>query len=135
MCCLFYVIVCYSLTFGDNCKKRCPCNGPTTVSCDKDTGKCLCKTNYSGPTCSCVDKFAICNTTISDCYYGTYKPGTCICKKVYTNYENGCKGMKFFFLVILFRFYFLKKVICLSLYFISFFRTEENHIAFDRRYI
>lgn len=97
MCCLFYVIVCYSLTFGDSCKKRCPCNGPTTVSCDKDTGKCLCKSNHSGPTCACVDKFAICNTTISDCYYGTYKPGTCICKKGYTNYENGCKGMKFFF--------------------------------------
>ncbi|XP_078332363.1 uncharacterized protein LOC144625439 isoform X3 [Crassostrea virginica] len=83
--------ICYSLTFGDNCKKRCPCNGPTTVSCDKDTGKCLCKSNHSGPTCACVDKFAMCNTTISDCYYGTYKPGTCICKKGYTNYENGCK--------------------------------------------
>ncbi|XP_019919461.2 uncharacterized protein [Magallana gigas] len=44
---------CPPFTFGAQCENRCICHKSRSLSCDKDTGDCVCKTGWMGAKCTC----------------------------------------------------------------------------------
>lgn len=73
---------------GSECIE-CSCNMQNTKSCDKKTGKCLCKTGYEGDLCNCP--LNTCNSAVSFCQK-TNNGITCLCKPGYENRGFPCKG-------------------------------------------
>uniref|UniRef100_K1RT07 Lysyl oxidase-like protein 2 n=1 Tax=Magallana gigas TaxID=29159 RepID=K1RT07_MAGGI len=47
------VAYCPPFTFGAQCENRCICHKSRSLSCDKDTGDCVCKTGWMGAKCTC----------------------------------------------------------------------------------
>ncbi|XP_052705082.1 uncharacterized protein LOC128180917 isoform X1 [Crassostrea angulata] len=72
---------------GSECIE-CSCNMQNTKSCDKKTGKCLCKTGYEGDLCNCP--LNTCNSAVSFCQK-TNNGITCLCKPGYENRGFPCK--------------------------------------------
>lgn len=81
--------VCPFMRYGEDCKLLCTCNRKNSVSCDSETGECVCKPGFTGYSCNCVVGSRSCNTDISDCYRETNQT-ICICKKGFTNSRHGC---------------------------------------------
>lgn len=52
-----YYILCFPdcppFTFGTQCENRCFCHKSKSLSCDKDTGDCVCKKGWTGARCTC----------------------------------------------------------------------------------
>ncbi|XP_062591116.1 uncharacterized protein LOC134252644 [Saccostrea cucullata] len=44
---------CPSFTYGKDCEDDCVCDRSNSLSCDKDTGECVCKSGWSGVRCTC----------------------------------------------------------------------------------
>ncbi|XP_052690988.1 cell death abnormality protein 1-like [Crassostrea angulata] len=44
---------CSSFKFGDQCERSCVCDKSKSLSCDKDTGDCICKPGWTGVRCTC----------------------------------------------------------------------------------
>ena len=80
------------MKYGDNCRFDCPCAYSNTLSCDMETGECVCKPGFTGYSCNCPFGSHSCNTTVSDCYQDSVGM-QCICKDGYTNKEHNCIGM------------------------------------------
>ncbi|XP_078332359.1 uncharacterized protein LOC144625438 isoform X3 [Crassostrea virginica] len=80
---------CPSMKYGDNCRFDCPCAHSNTLSCDSETGECVCKPWFTGYSCNCPVGSHSCNTTVSDCYQDSVGI-QCICKDGYTNKEHNC---------------------------------------------
>uniref|UniRef100_A0A8W8NNA6 SRCR domain-containing protein n=3 Tax=Magallana gigas TaxID=29159 RepID=A0A8W8NNA6_MAGGI len=81
--------VCPYMRYGKGCKLLCTCNNKNTLSCDPETGECICKPGFTGYSCNCVVGSHTCNTETSDCYRENNQT-LCICKKGFTNYRHGC---------------------------------------------
>ncbi|KAH9505479.1 hypothetical protein Btru_057418 [Bulinus truncatus] len=88
---------CLGLKFGPSCQESCPCDVNATASCDTKTGKCKCKSGWTGQSCA---------EDVNECIYGMYQCPTysncintiggyrCLCDPIlgYTNAEDGsCK--------------------------------------------
>ncbi|KAK6969982.1 fibrillin-3, partial [Biomphalaria glabrata] len=71
---------CTEGTYGDSCSKTCSCTSANTISCDKVTGQCSCKSGWTGSSCS--DDLNECLTTTS-CQTNAHcvnTPGSYVCK-------------------------------------------------------
>ncbi|XP_062610599.1 scavenger receptor cysteine-rich type 1 protein M130-like, partial [Saccostrea cucullata] len=44
---------CPSFTYGRECEDDCVCDRSNSLSCDKDTGECVCRSGWSGVRCTC----------------------------------------------------------------------------------
>lgn len=77
---------CPSFTYGVECEKTCTCDQNKSLSCDKDTGECLCKDGWAGVRCTCRNK--------SDCDENSYYDGTsCVCNDGFLTKTSNCSGM------------------------------------------
>lgn len=76
---------CPALTYGVGCERTCTCDQNKTLSCDQDTGECLCKDGWAGVRCTCRDK--------SDCDENSYCDGTsCLCVDGFLTKPSNCSG-------------------------------------------
>nr|XP_034326622.1 uncharacterized protein LOC109620900 isoform X2 [Crassostrea gigas] len=79
---------CPSFTYGVECEKTCTCDQNKSLSCDKDTGECLCKDGWAGVRCTCRNK--------SDCDENSYCDGTsCVCNDGFLTKTSNCSGEVF----------------------------------------
>ena len=72
----------------------CTCIVVNTAVCHDDTGKCTCKSGWTGDTCNtdvdeCTTSRHNCNTTIENC---TNIDGGFECACLYGNSSTGCIG-------------------------------------------
>lgn len=74
---------CPPFTFGAQCDKSCACDQNKSISCDTDTGGCLCKNGWSGVKCTCEEKtecdaHSFCDANTCFCNDGVFiKPTNC----------------------------------------------------------
>lgn len=87
-----FILVCPEWQFGKSCKP-CSCNKTNSVSCDHITGKCTCRSGFSGATCDCLNGNNPCNETISECHLPTItSTPVCLCKTEYMRKNYNCNG-------------------------------------------
>ncbi|XP_052714587.1 MAM and LDL-receptor class A domain-containing protein 1-like isoform X5 [Crassostrea angulata] len=74
---------CPPFTFGAQCDKSCACDQSKSISCDTDTGECLCKNGWTGIKCTCgekteCDEHSFCDANNCFCNDGVFiKPTNC----------------------------------------------------------
>ncbi|XP_061188930.1 uncharacterized protein LOC133197100 [Saccostrea echinata] len=85
---------CEGWRYGPECASNCTCDTQNTISCEKVSGSCACKSGWEGPTCQ-SDINECQNTTIcpinSECLNsnGSY---SCICNPGYAFANGKCVG-------------------------------------------
>lgn len=76
---------CPTFTYGVDCERTCTCDQNKSLSCDQDTGECLCKDGWAGVRCTCRNK--------SDCDENSYCDGTsCLCVDGFLTKPSNCSG-------------------------------------------
>ncbi|XP_061166784.1 scavenger receptor cysteine-rich type 1 protein M130-like [Saccostrea echinata] len=77
---------CPSFTYGKECEDDCNCDRSNSLSCDKDTGECMCKSGWSGTRCTCERRIK--------CDENSYCDGfKCLCNDGFFRKPTNCSDV------------------------------------------
>lgn len=63
--CTYLILDCPSFKYGAECENTCKCDQSKSISCDIDSGKCICEYGWKGTRCNCEESTE-CKETIDE---------------------------------------------------------------------
>lgn len=134
---LILFVACSDGTYGYQCLYDCACNRTNSIDCDDVTGKCECKDNWNGTTCSihvndCLNGSAVCDSKTQQC---AKKDGTesyfCVCLYGKNNTDNGTCLCKYTIKLFILPNLFLIKLCTYIIYFTFCLKWKYDNFFFS----